>query len=348
MGSACLLGSGRWLTTEGALVWLVFSMHHHVSLEGLGLGKGLVAVVALVWALCLVDQQVALHVGSLVEGAPAHGAAVGAEACVGELVGSQMVFLQPPTPRVTHNGQSRSNTPPNNGTDKVAPVTINTKVTASLSNGTDSCSCDHQHKEYCITMRMMPTGCVCVCVCVCMHVCAYMCVCGHMHLCVHTCVCVQMCVCVHAWVWVCVCVCMCVCTHVCVHNVCVCVCVRVRARACLHSAWACAQQGLPHLHEVHAALDAHVGPAVGVDDDVVPQLTGVAEAAHAVAAGQVVEVVVQHLMLFQQPRAGKLLTHSKQTGTLSNESQHRLLNGPKYKWCGPWLGLLMIVWECEK
>ena len=78
-------------------------MHHHVSLEGLRLGEGLVTVVALVRAFRLVDQQVALHVGSLVEGAPTHGATVGAEACVGELVGSQMVLLQPPTPRVTHN-----------------------------------------------------------------------------------------------------------------------------------------------------------------------------------------------------------------------------------------------------
>ena len=178
-----------------------------------------------------------------------------------------------------------------------------------------------------------------MCVCVCMHTCVCVCVrvCAHVCMCAHLCVDVHVCACKH----VCVCVCMhaCVCAHTyaCVHTC-----------ACLHPARACAQHGLPHLHEVHAALDAHVGPAVGVDDDVVPQLTGVAEAAHAVAAGQVIEVVVQHLMLFQQRRAGKLLTHTKQTGTLSNEPQHRLLNGPTDKWCGPWLGLLITVWECDK
>ena len=177
--------------------------------------------------------------------------------------------------------------------------------------------------------------CVCVCVCACIHVCVCARVCTCVYVCAFVCRCA--CVCMHA------CVCVCACTHVCAHTY-----ACVHTCACLHPARACAQRGLPHLHEVHAALDAHVGPAVGVDDDVVPQLTGVAEAAHAVAAGQVIEVVVQHLMLFQQRCAGKLLTHTKQTGTLSNEPQHRLLNGPTDKWCGPWLGLLITVWECDK
>ena len=76
------------------------------------------------------------------------------------------------------------------------------------------------------------------------------------------------------------------------------------------STCACVQGGSPHLHEVHATLYAHVGSAVGVDDDVVSQLAGVAETAAAVAAGEVTLVVVQHLMLLQQGRTGKLLRHN--------------------------------------